>query len=179
MINIVNPFEFPRQQNGDHSVDHFDEYVKGATVLNPQIVIKVDGDHLRTESNSTNTTFENLIVEFDAGNNNVEKIATNPPEKLSDKIDPDCCISVTAGWITIGVFMFLSILIILACLYCMHYFQKKEKQKCNAAVKEYNENYQKTSKMPKFDSHFMPPPPAAVMTPQAKMDQLMKNMEVR
>uniref|UniRef100_A0AC35G072 Cytosolic fatty-acid binding proteins domain-containing protein n=1 Tax=Panagrolaimus sp. PS1159 TaxID=55785 RepID=A0AC35G072_9BILA len=56
------------------SSDNFDEYMKAAGVglitrkvannLKPQIVIKVDGDHWRMESNST---FKNLVVEFDLG----------------------------------------------------------------------------------------------------------------
>jgi hypothetical protein len=56
------------------SSDNFDEYMKAAGVglitrkvannLKPQIVIKVDGDHWRMESNST---FKNLAVEFDLG----------------------------------------------------------------------------------------------------------------
>ena len=56
------------------SSENFDEYMKAAGVglitrkvannLKPQIVIKVDGDHWRMESNST---FKNLAVEFDLG----------------------------------------------------------------------------------------------------------------
>uniref|UniRef100_A0A914YQB2 Uncharacterized protein n=1 Tax=Panagrolaimus superbus TaxID=310955 RepID=A0A914YQB2_9BILA len=102
----------------------------------------------------------------------------NQPEELSSQdSDTDCCISLTAGWLTVGIFMFLSILILLACLYCMYYFRKKEKQKCRDAVKRYNDIYRENSKMPNFNSHFMPPGPA-VMTPQVKMDQLTKNMIV-
>uniref|UniRef100_A0A914Y6P9 Cytosolic fatty-acid binding proteins domain-containing protein n=1 Tax=Panagrolaimus superbus TaxID=310955 RepID=A0A914Y6P9_9BILA len=65
--------EFAGNWNFESS-DNFDEYLKAVGVglitrkvaanLKPQIVIKVDGDHWRLESNST---FKNIVVEFDLG----------------------------------------------------------------------------------------------------------------